>query len=48
MNVENEFASRVTEEMSQSKGCHRLGRSFRKEGQDVGEDQVLESEIKGF
>lgn len=42
LNIENKFASKIIEEISQPEACHHLGDSFRKNDQGVGHGQVLE------
>ena len=45
--TENKFASDIFKEIFQIKSCHCPGDSFRKQGERVGYNQVLENQICG-
>lgn len=45
VNIENEFASTITEKMGPPKCCHCIGDPFRENNQGVGYGQVLKNEI---
>lgn len=45
--TENKFASDIFKEIFQIKSCHCPGDSFRKQGERVGSNQVLENQICG-